>query len=52
MGQKDLTQKNLEQYPDVFADIINALLYNGKQMILSTSLQPAPTETFYPGSEE
>lgn len=23
MGQKDLTQKNLEHYPDVFADVIN-----------------------------
>ena len=23
MGQKDLTQKSLEWYPDVFADIIN-----------------------------
>ena len=32
MGQKDLTQKNLEHYPDVFADVINALLYQGKQV--------------------
>ena len=51
MGQKDLTQKNLEQYPDVFADIINALLYKGRQIILPASLQPAPTETFYPGAD-
>jgi len=49
MGQKDLTQKNLEQYPDVFADIINSLLYEGKQIILPATLQPAPTETVYPG---
>ena len=33
MGQKDLTQKNLEFYPDVFADIINALLYGGKPVL-------------------
>ena len=26
MGQKDLTEKNLEFYPDVFADIFNALM--------------------------
>lgn len=51
MGQKDLSQKNLEQYPDVFADIVNALLYKGKQIILPESLQSAPTETFYPGIE-
>ena len=48
MGQKDLTQKNLEYYPDVFADILNALLYEGKQVVQPTELQPAPTETIYP----
>lgn len=31
MGQKDLTEKNLEFYPDVFADVLNALLYQGKR---------------------
>ena len=35
MGQKDLTQKGLEAYPDVFADIINALLHGGKSSELS-----------------
>ena len=25
MGQKDLSQKHLESYPDVFADVVNAL---------------------------
>ena len=48
MGQKDLTQKNLEYYPDVFADILNALLYEGKQVVQPDKLQPAPTETIYP----
>lgn len=47
MGQKDLTEKNLQYYPDVFADILNALLYDGKQMIAAKELQPAPTETLY-----
>ena len=47
MGQKDLTQKNLEYYPDVFADIMNALLYEGKQVVQPAELQPAPTETIY-----
>lgn len=47
MGQKDLTQKNLEDYPDVFADIINALLYGGQPMVRPEDLRPAPTETLY-----
>ncbi len=49
MGQKDLTQKNLEQYPDVFADIVNALLYEGESVLLPQNLQSAPTETMYHG---
>lgn len=47
MGQKDLTEKSLEYYPDVFADIVNALMYQGKQVLSSEDLQPAPTETLY-----
>ena len=47
MGQKDLTEKNLEYYPDVFADIVNALLYQGNQIVNSNELLPAPTETMY-----
>ena len=49
MAQKDLTQKNLEAYPDVFADVLNALYYNGRQVIREEELLPAPTEGFYPG---
>lgn len=47
MGQKDLSQKHLESYPDVFADIVNALLYQGKRVVLAEELQNAPTETIY-----
>ena len=32
MGEKDITQKLLEEYNDVFADIVNVLLFNGKQI--------------------
>lgn len=31
MGQKDITEKVLEDYNDVFADIINGLLFDGVQ---------------------
>lgn len=33
MAGKDLTEKILEDYPDVFADIFNALVFHGKQVI-------------------
>ena len=29
MGEKDITEKILEDYNDVFADIINGLLFQG-----------------------
>lgn len=52
MAQKDLTEKNLEYYPDVFADLINTLLYRGSPILTASKLQPAPTETLYPGSSD
>jgi len=33
MGQKDIAEKILEDYNDVFADIINGLLFDGVQEI-------------------
>lgn len=47
MGQKDLSEKCLETYPDVFADTINALLYQGNEVVLVEQLKEAPTETLY-----
>ncbi len=47
MGQKDLTAKELENRADVFADIINALVYEGEQIVSSEMLCAAPTETLY-----
>ncbi len=38
MGQKDLAEKLLEDYNDVFADIINALLFDGKIVVLPEEL--------------
>lgn len=51
MGEKDLTEKSLEFYPDVFADVVNALLYQGEQVLMAETLQSAPTETLYPGKQ-
>ena len=33
MGELDITEKILESYNDVFADIVNVLLFNGEQII-------------------
>ena len=52
MGQKDLAAKELESKPEVFADIINAFLYGGKQVVLPECLKPAPTETLYESTYE
>ena len=47
MGQKDLAAKELESKPDVFADIINAFVYDGESVVQPKHLKPAPTETVY-----
>ena len=31
MGEKDITEKLREDYPDVFADIFNVLVFYGKK---------------------
>ena len=36
--EKDITQKTLEMYNDVFADIINVLLFNGEKVVTEDSL--------------
>ncbi len=46
---KDLVEKNFMSFPDVAADIINALLYGGEPCVGADSLVSAPTETVYQG---
>ena len=45
MGQKDIAEKTLESYNDVFADIVNVLLFNGKQKVSEQDLEDAPSES-------
>ena len=40
--EKDITQKTLERYNDVFADIINVLLFNGERVVTEDSLTDVP----------
>ena len=47
MGEKDLTENYLEAYNDVFADIINVLLCDGKRVILQEHLEADGNKTIY-----
>ena len=48
MAQKDMTQKKLEDYVDVFADIFNILLIRCPENdIIPDKLFPGPTESIY-----
>ena len=38
MGKKDISEKSLEELNDVFADIVNVLLFDGKKVILPDDL--------------
>ena len=42
MGAKDITEKTLESYSDVFADIINVLLFQGHRIIREEELEELP----------
>jgi len=33
VAEKDASEKTLESYNDVFSDIVNVLLFNGKQVL-------------------
>ena len=41
MKDKDITQKVLENYNDVFADILNVLLFNGRDVVEESTLTDA-----------
>lgn len=47
MAEKDITEKTLEAYNDVFADIVNVLAFQGKQMVRPKELTDALPRSFY-----
>lgn len=51
MGQNDLVEKILEDYNDVFADIINVLIFNGEQRIKPSSLNDTSVHSMYKASD-
>ena len=47
MGQKDIVEKMLEDYPDVFADIINVLIFHGEPVVKEDELHQTKTRSQY-----
>ncbi len=47
MAEKDITQKLLEDHNDVFADIINTLVFDGEQVIQPEELETVSTLSTY-----
>lgn len=39
MAEKDITEKTLEAFDDVFADIVNGLLFQGEKVISAGELE-------------
>ena len=47
MAEKDIAEKMLESYNDVFADIVNGLLFNGEQVIHPDELEDQAPRAAY-----
>ena len=52
MSAKDITEKTLESYNDVFADIVNVLLFDGKKVISPDDLEDKTTLSSYKADEK
>ena len=47
----DKVEKILEDYGDVFADIINVLVYHGEEVVRSENLADGPTASLFKAAE-
>ncbi|MEG0369559.1 MAG: Rpn family recombination-promoting nuclease/putative transposase [Hungatella sp.] len=52
MGAKDHSEKLLEDYEDVFADIVNVLAFQGERLLQEENILPGPTESIYKDEQE
>lgn len=50
--KKDTVEKEFVAFPDIAADVINVLLYQGKKVTEEGNLLAGPTETIYQGMEK
>lgn len=51
MAEKDIAEKDLESYNDVFADIVNVLLFDGRQVVQEESLSDARSGSSYKSAD-
>lgn len=47
MGEKDIAEKMLEDYNDIFADIMNVILFHGELMVQEEALLDVNTESWF-----
>ena len=47
MGQKDIVEKHLLDYGDVFADIVNVLLFNGEEVVKPDEIMATSLRSMY-----
>lgn len=47
MGARDITEKNLEAFNDVFADIVNVLLFKGKHLMKEKDLEADTKDSMF-----
>lgn len=47
MAEKDIAEKTLEAYNDVFADMINVLLFNGRTLVKENELEEENPNSSY-----
>ena len=50
-NEKDIAEKTLESYNDVFADIVNVLLFNGYEVVKEDELEQARARSSYEGEQ-
>ena len=50
--KKDTVEKEFVSFPDIAADVINVLLYQGEKVAKAENLLAGPTETIYQGMEK
>lgn len=50
-SQPDQVEKILEDYPDVFADIVNVLIYGGEERVNPAELVDGPTASHFKAAE-
>ena len=45
MGQKDLSERKLFEFNDVFADVVNGLLFSGEEVVKEDELEDIPSKS-------